>query len=185
MKESRIAIRYAKALFDLSLEKDNIERVYEDMMLVLDVCRSNKDFRLLLSNPVVRTDKKISVIRAIFDQHIEKMSLLFLEIITKAGREDFIEHISDQYISLYKDYKGIIATTLQTVVKIDDKIREQLINLLEKQTNSSIELIEELDEDLIGGFVFKYGNLEYDASIRKQIQRLRKEFESNLYVRGI
>ena len=66
MKESRIAIRYAKALFDLSLEKDNVEEINDDMLLVRDVCKENRDFSLLLSNPVVRTDKKLSVIKAIF-----------------------------------------------------------------------------------------------------------------------
>lgn len=113
-----------------------------------------------------------------------KCLFFFLDIITRAGREDFIEIIADQFIKLYKQYKGIITTTLQTVVKIDSGIREQLIDLLEKQSNANIELIEELNEDLIGGFIFKYDNLEYDASIRKQIQQLRKDFESNLYIKG-
>lgn len=184
MKETRIAIRYAKALFDLSLEKENIEQINEDMMLVHDVCKSNKDFTLLLNNPVIRADKKLAVLHAIFEKHLQKMSMLFLDIITKAGREDFIDLIAEQYTKLYKKHKGIITTTLKTVVNIDDSIREQLISLLERQTNAEIELIEELDKDLIGGFVFKYDHLEYDASIRKQILLLKKDFESNLYIKG-
>jgi len=184
MKESRIAIRYAKALFDLSIEKDNIELINEDMRLVHDVCKANKEFSLLLANPVVRADKKMSIIHDIFEKHLQEMSLLFLDIITKSGREDFIELIAEQFAKLYKQYKRIITTTLKTVVKIDDKIREQLINLLEKQSNGNIELIEELDEDLIGGFVFKFDNYEYDASIKTHLQQLRKEFENNLYIKG-
>ncbi len=184
MKETRIAFRYAKALFDLSIEKENIELINKDMMLVQEVCRANKDFGLLLANPVVRTDKKLSIIHEIFKKHLQKMSTLFLDIITRAGREDYIELIADQYIKLYKQYKGIITTNLQTVVAIDDNIRVQLIKLLENQTNAKIELIEEMNDDLIGGFIFKYDNLEYDASVKKQIQRLRKDFESNLYIKG-
>ena len=184
MKETRIAFRYAKALFDLSIEKENIEQVIEDMMLVHDVCKANKDFILLLANPVVRTDKKLAIIHEIFNKHLQKMSMLFLDIITKAGRENFIDLIAEQYTILYKQHKGIITTTLQTVIKIDDTIKDQLISLLEKQTNADIELTEELDERLIGGFVFKYDNLEYDASIRKQIQRLKKDFARNLYIKG-
>ncbi len=184
MKETRIAFRYAKALFDLSIEEENFEQVNKDMMLVHDVCKENKEFRLLMTNPVVRTDKKLAIMHDIFEKHVQKISMLFLDIITKAGREGFIELIAEQYTILYKQHKGIITTTLQTVVKIDDTIRERLITLLEKQTNADIELIEELDEDLVGGFVFKYDHLEYDASIRKQIQRLRRDFASNLYIKG-
>ncbi len=184
MKESRIAIRYAKALFDLSIEKENIELINEDMMLVYDVCKENKEFRLLLANPVVRKDKKIQIIHSIFEEHLQKMSLLFLDIISKAGREEFIELIAEQFTKLYKKYKGIITTTVQTVIKLDDNIKGQLLGLLEKQTESKIDLVEEIDEDLIGGFIFKYDNLEYDASIKKQIQRLKKDFESNLYIKG-
>jgi F-type H+-transporting ATPase subunit delta len=184
MKESRIAIRYAKALFDLSIEKDSIERVNEDMKLVHEVCKANKDFSLLLANPVVRKDKKDAIIHEIFEKHLQKMSLLFLDIITKSGREDFIELIAEEFTKLYKKYKGIITTTLQTVVEIDDEIRKSLIDLLEKQSDANIELVEKLDKTLIGGFVFKYDNLEYDASIRTRIQKLRRDFENNLYVKG-
>ena len=141
MKETRIAIRYAKALFDLSIEKNNVELINDDMRLVHDVCKENKDFVLMLSNPIVRTDKKLAVIHDIFEKHLQKMSMLFMDIITKAGREDFIDLIAEQFTKLYKEYKGIITTSLQTVVAIDDNIRRQLIDLLEKQTESKIELI--------------------------------------------
>lgn len=184
MKEIRVAVRYAKALFELVLEKDLVEEVYADMMLINDVFKSNKEFRLVMANPVVRTDKKLSILHQIFGDHLQKISILFLDIITKSGRENIIMQISEQYIEFYKKHKGIITTSLKTVIKIDDDIRTQLIELLEKQTGAKIDLIEGIDESLIGGFVFKYDNLEYDASIRKQIQQMKKEFESNLYLKG-
>lgn len=184
MKKSRIAFRYAKALFDLSVEREYTEDVYQDMLLVHKVLRENKDLTLLLQNPVVRTDKKIAIINAIFEKHLQKITILFFDIITKAGRESYIQLIAEQYIKLYKEYKGIITVTVNTVAPIDDQIRQKLISLLEKQTKAKIELIEELDDDLIGGFVMRYEDLEYDASLKKQIQNLRKEFETNLYIKG-
>lgn len=184
MQEGRIAYRYARALFEPALEMDILEAVYKDMLLVREVINENKDFCLFLANPVVRADKKKIILHEIFEKHLNKITMLFLDIITKSDREDYLKLIANKFIKLYKQYKRIITTTLQTVVKIDEDTREKLIKLLEDQTKSKIELIEELDEDLIGGFVFKYENLEYDASIRRQIQRLKRDFKSNLYIKG-
>jgi len=66
MLDSIIAERYAKSLFELALEKGKLEQVRKDMDLIIDVCQNNRDFRHMLLSPVIRPDKKIMVMDAIF-----------------------------------------------------------------------------------------------------------------------
>lgn len=184
MKETKIANRYAKALFDFALEQKVLEQVKKDMDLIVSVCFSNRDFRLMLTSPLIFPAKKEAIITEIFGKHIQEMSLHFLTIITRKRREAFIEGIAKQFIEQYKEYKNITTAELATAQKLDKDLRDKVVAELEGQTKGEIELIEKVKEELIGGFVLSYKDFQYDASIKRQIKKLRKEFDTNLYIRG-
>ncbi len=184
MKETKIASRYAKALFDFALEQKVPEQVKNDMDLIVSVCSNNKDFKLMLTSPLIYSEKKEAIIAEIFGKHIQEMTLQFLIIITRKRREAFIEGIARQFIELYKEYKNITTAELTTARELGSELREKVIAELKAQTKGEIELIEEIKEELIGGFVLSYKDYQYDASIKKQIKKLRREFDTNLYIRG-
>lgn len=184
MKNTKIAQRYAKAFLDFSIEKNLLEAANNDMLLVSTVCSENRKLRLVLSSPVIRTGKKQSIITEIFSKHINKISSLFISIITKKGREEFVYDIAMQFNKLYKEEMGIKTAILKTAVAIDDELRKNIIKILEEDTSSKIELSEEIDENLIGGFLLTIGDKQYDASILSKIKKLTKEFEVNIYEKG-
>jgi F-type H+-transporting ATPase subunit delta len=184
MRETRIAIRYAKALFELSLEQKSIEQVNQDIMLVRDVCLQNKDFRLMLSSPIIKTDKKQGVINTLFEGKIGKLSLAYLNIIASKRRENFIEPITEQFLAFYKDYKGVISAVLTTAVPADDKIRGKIKELVKGFTKKEVDLVENIKNEIIGGFVLRFGQYQFDDSIRTKIMKLKREFNINIYEKG-
>lgn len=186
MPGTLIAKRYAKALFDFSLEMNKVEEVKADMELLLSVCESNADFRLMLRSPVIRAEKKQQVMKILFKDSISEISSRYLDIITRKRRENQINHIAGEYIEIYKDFKNIITVHFTSASTITDEIREKVIGLLEEQTKASIELIEEVKKELVGGFVMKYDDYKYDASIAYQLRKLKKSSaELNLYIRAL
>jgi F-type H+-transporting ATPase subunit delta len=186
MPGTLIAKRYAKALFDFSLEMNKVEDVKADMELLLSVCESNADFRQLLRSPVIRTEKKQHVMQSLFKDKVNEISSRYLDIIIRKKRENQIEHIAEEYILAYKKFKNIITVHFASASAITDEIRKKVINLLEEQTKGSIELIEEVKKELVGGFVMNYDDYKYDASIAHQLRKLKKSSaEINLYVREL
>lgn len=183
MKETKIANRYAKALFDLALEKELIDQVKVDMELIVTVCQQNKDFSRMLQSPIIFTEKKESILKEIFEKQIQQISYFFLLIITQKKRESVLEAIAAQFVVIYKEYKNITMAKLSTAVKLDKEITTKVSNLLSTQTKGEIELSEEVNKDLIGGFVLSYDDKQYDASIKKQIKELKRDFDKNLYIR--
>jgi F-type H+-transporting ATPase subunit delta len=179
-----ISQRYAKALFELAHEMKILDEVYEDMLLVRSVSVENPQFRRLLASPVIPPGKKSQIIRAIFEKHLEKLSFRFLQLIVKKEREIYLQNIAENFIALVKKFKNILPVKLTTAQPIDDEIRQKILTLLRDATHKKIELEEKVQEDLIGGFVLNMEDSQYDASLRKKINRLKKVFESNLYIRG-
>jgi F-type H+-transporting ATPase subunit delta len=184
MKEPRVANRYAKALFDLAEDMKILDQVDADCRLINGICRQNRDFMLFLRSPVIKEAKKMAVMKAIFEKNLTTLTYRFLLIITRHKREGIIDQITEQFSIIYKDEKNILPAVLTTAVEANPDIRKKIIAVLEDYTKASIELTEQVDEDIIGGFVLDFADKQYDASIISKIKDLRKEFDVNLYIKG-
>jgi len=184
MNEIKIADRYARALFDLALEKDMLEKIRTDIALVRKVCQENRDFINFLHSPVIKESKKIAVIRELFGKKVQEIMLGFMIIITRNRRESLLPVIARRFVEIYKTNKNIITVDLTTAVGISDEFRKRIVRLIEKATQSEVDLQYKIDESIIGGFVVTFMDKQYDASILRQIQNLRQEFNINLYIKG-
>ena len=184
MNQSKITIRYAKALFDLALERNVLEQVKKDMALINQVCLENRELRSMLHNPVINVDKKQKVMLKIFGSHIDTLTLSFINIISRKRREYLIDGIASDFVSLYKEYKGIKTAYVTTAVALCDTERQAMLGILKSLTGKEIELIENLKKDIIGGFVLSMDNYQVDQSMTSKIKDLRKDFEKNLYIKG-
>ena len=87
MKETRVANRYAKALFDLSIELKQLELIRADMELLHTVCEQNREFLLMLKSPVIKESKKQAILTGIFAGKINDLTFKFLKVITHNRRE--------------------------------------------------------------------------------------------------
>ncbi len=185
MLETRVSFRYAKSLLDLSLEKGQLEQVREDMQLVLDTIRENPELAAMLRSPVIKTDKKLEVMKAIFGGKIGEISNAFIDIITRKRREMELEGISDSFLTQYKTHKKILTAVITTASGLDKSLREKVLQIVKGSTTSEVELTEKINKELIGGFVLRMGDNQVDASILRQIKNLDKSFSENPYIKGL
>ena len=185
MKEPRVASRYAKSLLDLALEQGILEKAKEDMKLILDTCSSNKDFALFLTNPIIKTDKKLVVLKKVFEGKLNPMTTAFLDIITRKKREDLIESIAYAFIEQYKTHKKILTAVITTASGLDEELRKKVIDLVKKDTQSEVELIEKTNRELIGGFILQIGDKQLDESLSGKLKLLRRNFSENPYIKEI
>ncbi len=180
MRVNLLAKRYAHALFDLSLENKIEEKVAADMRLVGSVLAENRELRRIMANPVLLGSKKIKILNKIFERKLTELSLRFFNLIIRKGREIYLESICQAFEDIYKDYKNVVGAELITAIKSDDKIRKLVVSKLKAITDKNIELKEIVNEDIIGGFVVRLEDYQYDASVVTQLRRLRKNYADKL-----
>lgn len=173
MKSSKVAIRYAQALLDLAVENNNLEAVNRDMNYLTTVNDENRDFQLLLSSPVIKADKKIAVLNEIFGA-FETVSTAFLALITKNGRESILPQIAAAFTELVKEKKGIVSVTIVSATKLDGGVKKQILDKIQATITGSLEVTEEIDPSLIGGFVVKMGDTQIDASVASKFAQLKQ-----------
>ncbi len=173
MKSSKSSIRYAQALLDLAVEQNSVEAVSKDMKLLATVCAENRDFVLMLESPIVKADKKIEVLSAVFDSFCT-LSKSFVELITKNGRESHLAEIAHSFDSLLKTHLGITPITLVSAKPLDAKVKDSIVAKVKAFTTNKIEITEKIDETLIGGFIVKMGDNQIDASVSSQLEKLKQ-----------
>ena len=182
MKQSRVTIRYAKALFQLVLEQDTLEQSYRDMVLLDRVCSESKELSLLLKSPIIKTDKKLKILEEIFWSKISKTTMSFINIITTKKRESLLALIAGSFIALYKAHNKIEAATVITADSLDESLKSEVINFIKKHGEDNVELTEKVDSTIIGGAIIRMGGKQLDASVSKAIFELRQIFNKNLYI---
>lgn len=183
MKETRVAIRYAKSLLSLAEDQSVLEEVKNDMELISQACADSKEFQTMLKSPIVKADKKLSILKALLESQVNHMTIAFIEIITKKGREAFLAEIAGSFINQYRAKKNITTATVKTAVPMSADMKAQLMELVKKSANGDVELVEEVDADLIGGFVLRISDQQVNASIQNQLHKLKREFDANPYIK--
>ena len=183
MQEVRAAKRYAKSLLDLSTERSCSEECNADMQTITNVCEQNKELLLLLKSPIVKTDKKISILEAIFSKKLSALSLSFLKIITQKKREGYLYDIAQSFQKQYKSYKGIKTALVTSAFPLTSDLKKGIMAIIKGEGKEEISLEEKVDEKIIGGFVIRMDDQQIDTSIKNKLNKLGTMFSDNPYVK--
>ena len=174
MNESKISVRYSRALFQSALDKKVLDSVNQDMIFISEICK-NDETREFLQSPIIPPSKKEAVFHEILGGNVEAITLSLIDLIVKNGRESFIPAIARDFIHETKKYKGITDSVLTTAVKIDDNLRKQITDLISKIFKTKVELRENIDPEIIGGFILQVDDSYIDASIKNKLRIIKKE----------
>lgn len=182
MKGQRAAYRYAKSLLGLAVEQNLLEDAYADMKRIASTCSESRDFVVFLRSPVVKADKKIAVINAVFGGTLSKLSSGFIAIIAQHRRENILAEIAESFVLQYREYNKISLAEVITAYKLDEAQRERIIAAIRKNEGHEVHISEKTDPSIIGGIIVRVGDRQYDGSILRKLRLLRKDFSTNAYV---
>ncbi len=180
----RVAYRYAKSLLDIAVDQNNLEAINNDMSVIKEAL-NNKDLRLLVKSPIIKPTKKIAIFKEIFGGSVDKVTMAFLEIVTKKGRENILLDLTTAFDEQYKKLQHVTGVKLTTAAPISDAdLAEIKSNLLKSTaTDEAVEVETAVDADLIGGFVLEMGDKMYNASVAYQLEQVKKKFSDNKYIK--
>jgi len=182
MKPSRLANRYAKALFELALEQKKLDEIGRDMLFISDTIDTSPDLAQMLKSPIVKLETKEMVMNRLFAKDTDPISLRFMMLVAKKSREEFLAYFAKEFTEIYKNYQGLVDAWVSSAANIENEVRDHLLDLLTKFTGKKVELHESINSDLLGGFVVRIGDYQYDASTRTLIRKLKDDFSKNLFV---
>jgi F-type H+-transporting ATPase subunit delta len=127
-----------------------------------------------MTNPTLTKEEKIQLLNSVFNNKASKLTQGFITLVVENGREDYFHRIALSFQELYRKDKNIVVTHLTTAIELDEPLKKKIINSVEEQENSKVELRTEVNPDIIGGYILDIDGKRLDASIIRQLSKLYK-----------
>jgi F-type H+-transporting ATPase subunit delta len=176
MRESRAAHRYALALLEVAEEQKKLDDVRKDFEFIQSLMKDSREFVLFLRSPVITTMKKKHTLSEILKGRVSELVFTFVMLLATRGREGVLPEIIQQFNRLRDERLGILNVTTWSAAKFNDAQQQQLVRQLEEVTKKKVHITYELDASLKGGFLVQHEDTVWDASVRHQLEVLKKRF---------
>lgn len=179
MSQNKVAIRYAKAVLQQAQESNQDNLVFDDMQSISGTIKNSRELQNVLKSPIFKAeDKKLALLKIFSNQSPLAQSLI--KVLADNQRIGYLMHVANSYVNLYNDAHGIKVAKVTTAVPLSPELQQQVLAKVKELTGSgSVTLENEVDESLIGGFVLRVGDLQYNASISNQLNKLKRQFSLN------
>lgn len=178
MAGARAAIRYAKAVLSLASDRKSAEAVNNDMKLIANTIAESKDLSDTLQSPVISSLVKKTVLLEVFKKS-DKTTLSLIDTLVNNNRIDILGHVALKYSQLFDQSKGIELATVTTAIALTADLKKKVLAKAMELTGKNVEVENIIDEDIIGGFILRIGDIQYNASIANQLNKLKREFTLN------
>ena len=175
---SRAATRYAKAVLQKAHEDNTQEVVFGDMQSVYDTIQGSRELQVALQSPVIKAEDKKKVLLTIFSGQSE-MTHSLINVLIQNKRVAILSDVTKSYMDLYNEQHGVKDATVITAVPLTEELETKVMAKIKELTGSeSVTLKNEVDPEIIGGFILRVEDVQYDASILNQFRNLKKEFKN-------
>jgi F-type H+-transporting ATPase subunit delta len=181
MNGSRAAIRYAKAILSFALEQQKEVEVNNDMLLVANTIHDSKELQLLLNSPVLKTELKKSALKEIFESKTSPLTIGLINLLIDNKRLPILGEVAKKYNVIFDSLKGIEVAKVTTAIPLTEELNQQVLRKVIEITGKQATIESIINPDIIGGFILRVGDIQYDASVANKLQVLKRKFESESF----
>ena len=178
MAGERAAIRYAKAVLSLATDNNIAEAVNTDMELINNTVAQSKDLKDMLYSPVISASIKKSALLEVF-KGVNPATVNLVDTLITNKRVDLLPHVAAKFITLFEQQKGSQIATVTTAVPLTEALEAKVLAKVKELTGKEAAIKNIVDESILGGFILRVGDTQYNASIADQLSKLKREFTIN------
>ncbi len=178
MAGTRAAIRYAKAVLSLANDQNAADAVNNDMKLIATTIAENEELGQVLKSAVVKSDVKKAALTEIF-KNINGISSELFNVLMSNKRIDILGDVASKYNVLFDELKGKEVAQVTTAIPMTNDLEIKVLAKIKELTNKAVELENIVDENILGGFILRIGDKQYNASVSNKLNKLKREFTLN------
>lgn len=180
MKNTRAALRYAKAALSTSLEQKKENVLAKDMEAIITVFKQNDDLALFLENPVIANAAKQKALGALFND-FDGLTEKVITLLSTNNRIDLLHQVAQAYVALLKKHQGKEVAVVTTAVALTPALEKIILAKAKELSPNEISIENIIDSSIIGGFILRIGDLQYNASVAYQLDQLKRELTQTKY----
>ncbi|WP_291099263.1 MULTISPECIES: ATP synthase F1 subunit delta [unclassified Flavobacterium] len=177
MASTRAAIRYAKAILEIADSKTVATEVSNDMSLIASTINSNAELSTFIQNPTVKVEVKESALLEVFAT-VNAVTKSLFHLLFENKRFEILEVIASEYNKLFDVMNGVEVAKVTTAIPMDATLEAKVLAKIATFSNKKITIENTVDASIIGGFILRIGDKQYNASIANRLQVLKRELSN-------
>lgn len=180
---SKIAVPYARALFDFSVEKNIMHQITADFQNLETFLNQTSELMEYLNNPIVKQEAKRELLAKTLKSELNTETFKFLLVLVERNRINILNAVISNYLELVYETASIKMIEVATATAFTNSQKTTLIQKLKELTNArEIRLVINEDPSLIGGFLIKTDSKVIDFTVKNQLQQLAKHLDTVLEI---
>jgi F-type H+-transporting ATPase subunit delta len=177
MASTKAAIRYAKAILDLSNSKGISESVNNDMKLIASTINGNLELNTFIQNPTIKVEVKESALLEVFAT-VDNVTKGLLHLLFENKRFEILEAIAVKYSELFDIMNNVEVAKVTTAIAMDAALEAKVLAKIATLSDKKITIENIVDPAIIGGFILRIGDQQYNASVANRLQILKRELSN-------
>ena len=177
MSSTRAAIRYAKAILDMANSKSAANEVSQDMTLIATTIKGNLELNTFIQNPTIKVEVKESALLEVFTS-VNNVTKGLFHLLLENKRFEILESIALEYNKLFDEANGIEVAKVTTAIAMTPELEAKVLAKIKEFSNKKVTIENIVDASIIGGFILRIGDKQYNASVANRLQVLKRELSN-------
>ena len=177
MSSTRAAIRYAKAILDMANSKSAANEVSQDMTLIATTIKGNLELSTFIQNPTIKVEVKESALLEVFTS-VNNVTKGLFHLLLENKRFEILESIALEYNKLFDEANGIEVAKVTTAIAMTPELEAKVLAKIKEFSNKKVTIENIVDASIIGGFILRIGDKQYNASVANRLQVLKRELSN-------
>ncbi|MGH2665313.1 ATP synthase F1 subunit delta [Flavobacterium sp.] len=177
MSSTRAAIRYAKAILDMANSKSAANEVSQDMTLIATTIKGNQELDAFIQNPTIKVEVKEGALLEVFAS-VNNVTKGLFHLLLENKRFEILESVAIEYNKLFDEANGIEVAKVTTAIAITPELEAKVLAKIKEFSNKKVTIENIVDASIIGGFILRIGDKQYNASVANRLQVLKRELSN-------
>lgn len=177
-RDTVVAKRYAKALFELAATQQAVSEVETELKLIVEALEQDPQIEQFMSLPSIDPEKKIAVLKAAFGDRVSGLVLNTIQILVQRRRYDILANVYEAYTKIAGEALGQAHATIYSAHTLSADEMAALTNQFGELVGKKIIAEQVLEPSLLGGVQVRIGDRLYDGSLSGKLERLQKSFKN-------
>ena len=165
--------RYATALLQLAVPAGATQRVGADLSALGSAIAANPALSAQLASPKLARERKRALLLALMDGKAHDLVRKTVLLLVDKGRGGQLAHLADAYERVAREAEGRVLAKVESASGLDEAARTGLVAQLGQLTGRKVELVETLNEELMGGLRVIVGSRMIDGSLKGRLEQVR------------
>jgi F-type H+-transporting ATPase subunit delta len=182
--DTKVARRYANALFTTAQKNDVVKSVEDDLSAIAKLIENDQRFKDFLLSPEVGRDEKIKIAETLFSDRVTALTMQALRLMLVKRREAEISNVRNEFVALRREHGSVAYVVVNSAEAMEEDQRNSLIAKLGGSLGKSVEAEFHIDPRLIGGVKVQIGDYVLDGTVRGSLRRLEEKLRRDVLMQN-